>query len=120
MNDKVIKLPNTGPASLVEAMVDADRNILAAIMAVDQARRAGNHNNSLPVVQVSVPESVLIPCPLTVPHQRQARACAGCAHFGGIVQKAWSDTHHIPWSQKYAVRCQAPIERTCSQMVIEP
>lgn len=120
MNEKVIKLPNTGPASLVEAMVDADRSILDAIIAVDRARRAGNHNNSLPVVQVTVPATVLIPCPLTVPHQRQARACACCGHFGGIVQKAWSDTDPIPWSQKYAIRCQHPIERTCSQMVVEP
>ncbi len=119
MNDKVIKLPSIGRCNIVESMVDADKSILAAIMAVDHARRAGNHNNSLPVVNVPIPETVLMPCPLTTPHFRRATACKECVHFGGVVQKAWSDTHPIPWSQKFAIRCQSPIERNCAQAVVE-
>lgn len=120
MNDKVVKLPSAGSASIVESMVDTDQSILHAIMAVDRARRNGSHHNSLPVVTVPVPSSVLIACPMTSPHQRQAHACPGCGHFGGIVQKAWSDTDPLPWATKYAVRCGFPLERGVSQMVVEP
>lgn len=103
---------------IIDQMPDTDKAILAEIKNIDQQRRMGSHDNSLPIVEVKPPPSVVIECPLTSPNLRQAVNCLSCNYFHGIAQKAWSDTHVLAWSAKYTVRCGRIIERTTRDMVI--
>ncbi len=96
---------------------DLDKKTLHEIRATDAKRRAGDYNNSLPVVSVEIPASVVIDCPLVRPHKIQAMECQACAHFCGVVQAAWSDEAAIPWDAKYAIICAKPLERKTSMIV---
>lgn len=97
---------------------DSNREILDELKLVDQQRRMGKHDNHLPIVDVKIPPSELIECPLTRPNVRQALQCKSCNNYRGVVQKAWDDKHVIPWSGKYAIRCGFILERRTISMVI--
>jgi len=98
---------------------DTDESILHEIMRVDKERRSGNNHNSLPLVNVGIPLSVTIDCPIVRPMIRSAINCKKCEFFKGIVQTSWSDKEEISWSHKYAVRCGFILERKTRQIVAE-
>jgi hypothetical protein len=97
---------------------DTDKRILDEIIRVDKLRRSGDFNNSLPLVDVSIPPTIKIACPLISGCERLAEKCFECEHFRGIAQKSWSDSL-IPWHDKYIVLCAKPQDRNLSQMVTE-
>jgi len=98
---------------------DTDVEILRQMQEVGSKRKAGDWENSLPVVEVGIPQTVTIDCPLVRPYERFAVNCEKCAHFQGVVQVSWDNKHALDWSQKYAVRCGWALERKTRQLVIE-
>lgn len=97
------EMTNNKGFSIVEQAPDSDKEILKQMIHVGKQRRSGNHDNTLPIVDVKIPDSVLMACPKTNPHHRQAKNCIKCECFHGIVQKAWSDDDPLPWASKYAI-----------------
>lgn len=100
-------------------LFDSDLGILDQIQKVDLERRRGVNDNSLPIVDVGIPQTIIIDCPIVRPMSRYANKCQECAYFNGIVQTAWSSDEEIPWPAKYAIRCGFILERKTRQMVIE-
>ena len=100
-------------------LYDDDRAILEQIRAANLARQSGDHSVDLPVVDVAIPQTVAIDCPLVRPMMRYASQCKTCEFYDGIAQTAWSDDQVIQWSAKYAIRCGFVLERKTRQMVIE-
>lgn len=100
-------------------LFDTDKSILHEIQRVVAERNAGNRYNSFPVVDVSIPQTITIDCPLVRPMLRSANKCKGCEYFKGVVQSAWSDDTEIPWSDKHGIRCGFILERKTRQLVVE-
>lgn len=96
---------------------DTDAKILNEIKRVNMERSAGNWDNQLPSVSVDIPDGVKLPCPKYGRRDVSMKKCSECDHFGGIVQKAWSDDGPMPWDSKYAVLCKMPLERTVTMLV---
>jgi formate dehydrogenase maturation protein FdhE len=80
---------------------------------------------TLPIVDVEIENDVFIKCPITEPAWKHIRAtkCRDCPHFSGIGALAWADSEEdkkkidsLQWSQKYAIRCSAPIEYRTMQI----
>lgn len=97
--------------------LDSDNDLLQKIQKIDHAHRSGDWREGFPVVDVPVPNSVVIDCPLVRPAKIMARECCHCEHFLGVVQTSWSDDQLIPWDAKYGIRCGKPLERKCSSIV---
>lgn len=100
-------------------LFDTDVSVLDEIKRVDNERRSGNSNNSLPIVDVAIPQTIAMDCPLVRPFMCYASNCKKCEYFKGIVQKGWDDKNEMAWSAKYAIRCGYVLERSTRQMVIE-
>lgn len=98
---------------------DTDVNILKEMQEINAKRAAGDFDNSLPRVETFIPKNILINCPKDKRGMTRAMNCRSCLHFDGIVQTAWDDQRDLPWSIKYAVRCGAPLERKCVNMIEE-
>ena len=96
--------------------IDDDVQILHDIKAVDQQRGRGNFDNTLPIANVAIPDSVVIGCPMVRQHLSQAKNCKKCQHFNGIVQTAYNDEYPMQWDHKYAISCRCPSERKCSSV----
>jgi hypothetical protein len=71
---------------------------------------------TLPIVEADIPRDVLIKCPITDPSWKYIRAekCKDCPHYSGLGALTWADDEdeikHLQWSERYAIRCSAPIE----------
>jgi len=100
------------------SQLDHDEAILAEIKRVDRIRRAtGDFNNALPIVDVSIPETVDIACPLVGDVKVHASRCPDCPHFGGVFQKSWANDQYMFWSQKYGINCNRFTERHCGETI---
>jgi len=100
-------------------LFDTDESVLHEIKRVMKEHRAGNTEITFPIVDVQIPASVIIDCPLVRPMLRSAGKCKQCKHFNSIVQVAWSDEMVIPWFDKYIIRCGFINERKTRQVVVE-
>lgn len=109
----------TQTAEPLTRLYDDDLAILEQIKLVSSERQNGRNDNALPVVDVIIPQTVAIDCPLVRPMMRYANQCKKCKYYDGIAQTAWSKDEPIPWSSKYAIRCGFILERKTRQMVIE-
>jgi hypothetical protein len=96
---------------------DTDETILNAIRQADARRKQGDWDNGLPVVNVDIPPSVVIDCPLVRGGNIQAKECKACQYFQGVVQSDWNDKVVIPWSDRYGIRCAKPMERKSTMIV---
>lgn len=99
-------------------VVDTDPTRLAEIKAVSSARAGGDCNNMLPRVDISIPGSVVLTCPMAKQHLSQAKNCIGCEHFNGIVQTGYNDEYVMQWDHKYAISCGFPVDRKCATVCI--
>jgi len=96
--------------------IDTDPKRLNEIISVTKQRGIGNFNNMLPVVDVKIPDSVLIDCPMARVMLSQAKGCGHCEHFNGIVQTIFNDEYEMLWDQKFAISCGFPVDRKCKSM----
>lgn len=58
-------------------------------------------------VNVEIPSTVAIPCPIVGFKNKLVRACVECQYFNGIGQME----HDGEWHSRFAVVCAHPIER---------
>lgn len=79
----------------------------------------GNKDNHFPAVDVAIPQTVVIDCPIVRPMMRAAVNCKKCKHFKGVLQSAWSDEAEIAWSDKYGILCGFIAQRKTRQVVVE-
>ncbi len=98
------------------ASIDTDPSILETIKQVTQQRACGRFDNMLPLVEVVIPDSVVISCPVVRQHLSQAKNCKACGHFNGIVQTTFNDEYVVQWDHKFAVSCAFPVDRKCSSV----
>jgi len=96
--------------------IDTDPGRLDHIMTVSKMRGAGDFNNMLPVVEIQIPNSVLISCPTARQTLIQAKGCAACDHFNGIVQTSFNDESEMQWDHKFSISCAFPVDRKCASM----
>ena len=97
-------------------LIDDDPAMLHNIKLVDRQRGAGDFDNMLPVVDVQIPASVVIGCPMVRQHLSQAKNCKTCDHFNGIVQTSYNDEGPMQWDHKFAISCRFPLDRKCSSV----
>lgn len=98
---------------------DSNEEILNNLSRVDKERRNGIFDNTLPIVDVEIPDSISIRCPLIADVERKAAKCIECKYFCGVGQKSYDDKSPMMWSKKYFILCNKPADRHVSQMVIE-
>jgi len=104
------------PGQLTE--LDRDEMLLEDIKRINTVRmKTGDFNNSLPVVDVSIPETVDIACPLIGDVRIHANRCPGCPNYRGIFQKSWANDQYLYWSQKYGIRCERVAELHCGETI---
>ena len=96
--------------------IDTDKKVLEHIMQVSDQRSNGNFNNMLPVVNIPVPDSVLINCPLDRRDLHRAKNCDVCTWFNGVVQTAYNDENEMRFKEKYAISCGFPVDRKCTSL----
>ena len=70
---------------------------------------------------ITIPESVLVRCPLHQFSHRRARLCDNCMHFRGLAEQrpgssAWNGPAAV-FQRCFSVRCAWPIERELSALV---
>ena len=91
--------------------------ILEQIKAVDAERRNGKNVTAFPIIDVDIPDSVIVRCPIYANRNRAAKHCAECRHFKGVSQMAYSDDTELTWSQQYAIRCSFILERKTDDII---
>ena len=96
--------------------IDTDLKRLEHIMSVNKQRGAGDFDNMLPVVDIKIPDSVLISCPMARQTLIQAKGCRVCQRFNGIVQTSFNDEINMQWDHKFAISCAFPVDRKCASM----
>ncbi len=106
------------PGHVGDGIIDKNESILHDIRGVNRQRAAGNYDNTLPIVKVDIPPSVVISCPMARDHLSQAKACTTCRHFKNIVQIAYNDEQRMRWDVKYSISCKFPVDRKCSSVCL--
>ena len=100
-------------------LFDHDMDVLHGIQKVKQERSQRNWNNHVPLVNVPIPNTVVLNCPKVKPAMRYATLCRDCECFKGVGQAAWDDTKETLWTDKYVILCAFTLERKTHQVVIE-
>lgn len=96
--------------------IDIDLKRLDEIQKINSLRAGGDCDNMLPVVDILIPDSVIIDCPMARGMLQQAKGCPSCKNFNGIVQTGFNDEYEMQWDHKFAVSCGFPVDRKCASM----
>jgi len=116
MNEKTVPL-HSGMS--LQLNIDTDNTVLDFLTEINSKRASGDFNNMLPVVEVAIPDGVVISCPMARQSLLRVKNCLKCTQFNGVVQIAFNDKHPMQWDHKYAISCGFPVDRRCSSIFVD-